>query len=130
VNLRALLASGRTLIVTGLLQVPLSVLLGLGIFSALRALGLTALEGRYVPLYLGLACGFSSTLLVIKLLQERLRLDTVAGRLCLGLLIFQDIWAITVLALQPSFDDPSMTPIALTFAGIALLVAVAYLFSR
>jgi Kef-type K+ transport system membrane component KefB len=130
VNLKSLLASGRTLIVTGIVQVPLSVVLGLGVFMALRMVGLTALDGRYVPLYLGLACGFSSTLLVIKLLQERLRLDTVAGRLCLGLLIFQDIWAIVVLALQPSFDEPSLTPIALTFGGIALLIAVAYLFSR
>jgi voltage-gated potassium channel Kch len=41
------------------------------------------------------------------------------------LLIFQDVWAIVFLALQPSFEEPQIAPILLTFAGIAIIVGIA-----
>src|SRR5688572_26201845 len=130
VNIRSLLASGRTLVVTGLLQVPLTVAFGLAFFLVLDWLGLLLIAGRYIPLYLGIATAFSSTLLVVKLLQERLQLDSIAGRLCVGLLIFQDVWAIVILAVQPSFDAPALRPIALTLAGIFVVIAVAVAAAR
>jgi Kef-type K+ transport system membrane component KefB len=92
--------------------------------------GWALLAGFYPALYLGVACAFSSTLLVVKYLQEHLRLDSVAGRLAVGLLIFQDIWAIVFLALQPSFADPSIAPILMTFLGTAILAAIATLVAR
>lgn len=130
IDLRALLSSGRTLVVTGLAQVPLSVLLGLGAFSLVGALQLGFMGSSYAALYLGLASAFSSTLLVVKVLHDRLQMDTVDGRLCIGLLIFQDIWAIVILAVQPSLDDPQLGPIVGTFAGVALVIAVAALAAR
>jgi Kef-type K+ transport system membrane component KefB len=122
VNLQSLLASGRTLVVTGLVQVPLTLAAGLGVFMITQAF--------YPSLYLGVACAFSSTLLVAKYLQEHLLMDTVAGRLCVGLLIFQDIWAIVFLALQPSFENPSIAPILLTFLGTAILATLATIVAR
>ena len=130
VNLGALLASGRTLVVTGLLQVPLTLAVGTGVFLAVGATGWTLLGGFYPALYLGVACSFSSTLLVVKYLHERRLLDSTAGRLCVGLLIFQDVWAIVFLALQPSFANPSIAPIALTFAGTAVVGVAATLVAR
>ncbi len=130
VNLGALLASGRTLVVTGLLQVPLTLAVGTGIFLAVGVTGWTLLGGFYPALYLGVACSFSSTLLVVKYLHERRLLDSTAGRLCVGLLIFQDVWAIVFLALQPSFANPSIAPIALTFVGTAVVGVTATLGAR
>jgi Kef-type K+ transport system membrane component KefB len=130
VSVQGLLASGRTLLVTGLVQVPLSLALGFGIFFGIGLTGWGLVAGVYPALYLGVACAFSSTLLVVKHLQEHLLLDTVAGRLCVGLLIFQDVWAIVFLALQPSFADPSIAPIALTFVGTAVVAAIATVISR
>jgi Kef-type K+ transport system membrane component KefB len=130
VNLKSLLASGRTLIVTGALQVPLTLGAGLGAFLLIGASGWGLVNGFYPALYLGVACAFSSTLLVVKYLQEHLKLDTVAGRLAVGLLIFQDIWAIVFLALQPSFANPSISPILATFAGTAVLALVATVIAR
>ena len=126
-DLRALLASGRTLIVTGLVQVPLSVAVAYGVFVAADGLGFA---GSHAPLYLALACGFSSTLLVFKVLQDRLQLDTVDGRLCIGLLIFQDIWAIVVLALQPNLESFDVGPLIGTFAGVAIVIVTAWLVTR
>jgi Kef-type K+ transport system membrane component KefB len=130
INLKSLLASGRTLITTGALQVPLTLGAGMAVFLGLQALALPLLAGKYVPLYMGIACAFSSTLLVVKLLQQHLQLDTVAGRLCVGLLIFQDIWAIIILAVQPSFESPELGPIALTFVGIFVVGGVAWAAAR
>jgi Kef-type K+ transport system membrane component KefB len=134
-DLGALLASGRTLIVTGLLQVPITVALGYGLFALVTALGLGTVlggadPGSHTTLYLGLACGFSSTLLVVKALQERLQIDTVDGRLCLGLLIFQDIWAIVILALQPNLGSFDAAPLIATLLGVAIVIVVAALVAR
>ncbi len=130
VNLKSLLASGRTLVVTGIVQVPLTLAAGCGAFLVVGLTGWSLLGGFYPALYLGVACAFSSTLLVVKYLQEHLQLDTVAGRLAVGLLIFQDIWAIVFLALQPSFADPSIAPILMTFLGTAVLAAIATTVAR
>jgi Kef-type K+ transport system membrane component KefB/voltage-gated potassium channel Kch len=130
VNLRSLLASGRTLVVTGLVQVPLTLAAGFGVFLLIGLTGWLLVDGVYPALYLGVACAFSSTLLVVKYLQAKRLLDSTAGRLCVGLLIFQDIWAIVFLALQPSFADPSITPILRTFAGTAIVAGVAVAVAR
>jgi Kef-type K+ transport system membrane component KefB len=130
VNLKALLASGRTLVLTGLLQVPLTLAAGVGAFLLLGLAGLAFAGGFYPALYLGVACAFSSTLLVVKYLHEHLLLDTTGGRLAIGLLIFQDIWAIVFLALQPSFADPSIAPILLTFLGTAIVATLATAIAR
>ncbi len=130
VNLRSLLSSGRILVVTGIVQVPLTLAVGFGVFLVIGLTGWSLVSGTYAALYFGVACAFSSTLLVVKYLQEQLRLDTVAGRLCVGLLIFQDIWAIVFLALQPSFANPSVTPILLTFVGTGIVAALAHAVSR
>lgn len=130
VNPRALMSSGGTLLWTGLLQVPLTVLAGFLFFSALPVLTAIDLGSRYAPLYLALASAFSSTLLVARFMQERRVLDTVSGRLTMGVLVFQDIWAIIALALQASFEAPQWLPIVLTFAGIALLSTLATLGAR
>ncbi|MGE0399245.1 MAG: cation:proton antiporter [Kofleriaceae bacterium] len=130
VNLKSLLASGRTLVVTGAVQVPLTLAIGAGAFLLVGLTGWSLVSGFYPALYLGVACSFSSTLLVVKYLQEHLKLDSVAGRLAVGLLIFQDIWAIVFLALQPSFANPSIVPIALTFGGTLTVGALATIIAR
>ena len=79
VHVGNMLASGRVLLVTGLLQVPLTLALAGLAFLALRLSSWELLAGPYVPLYLGAACAFSSTLLVVKLLQERLKLEKHYG---------------------------------------------------
>lgn len=128
-DLNALLASGRMLIGTGILQVPLSVALAFGVFMGLGAVGFGTTE-MYPALYLALACAFSSTLLVVKVLHDRLQVDTVDGRLCVGLLIFQDIWAIVVLALQPNLQAFQIAPLIATFVGVVLIIVVAGLGTR
>ena len=137
IDVRKLLASGKTLIITGLLQFPLCVLFGYGIVTGLTTLGVGgALLGvggegpNYVPLYVGFVVAASSTLIVVKLFQEQFQLDTTVGRISLGILIFQDIWAIVVIAVQPNFADPQVTPIVFGFLGIGVLIALAVVLAK
>jgi Kef-type K+ transport system membrane component KefB len=63
-DLHALLASGRTLIVSGLLQVPLTLGVAFAVFMGAGALGFGSGD-LYPTMYFALACAFSSTLLVV-----------------------------------------------------------------
>ncbi len=128
IDVRALLDSGRTVIVSGLLQYPLTVVLGFLVGQGMLLLGVASgLLGGFGALYVGLAVAASSTLLVVALFQQSFTLDTVTGRIALALLVFQDLWAIIVLALQPNLDNPSVGPILSSFAGIAIMVVLAWL---
>ncbi|MGB5438334.1 MAG: cation:proton antiporter, partial [Gammaproteobacteria bacterium] len=124
--------SGRILIITGFLQYPLSILFGMAAawLLARSGVGGEMLTTGYAPLYVGFVCAASSTLLVVKLFQQSFQLDTEVGRVALGLLIFQDIWAIGVIAVQPNFSAPASGPILLSFLGIALLACTAALIAK
>jgi Kef-type K+ transport system membrane component KefB len=132
IDVRKLLSSGRILIVSGLLQYPLCILFGVAVTELLLWLGIgdELLAGGYAPLYVGFVVAASSTLLVVKLFQETFQLDTEAGRIALGLLIFQDIWAIGVIAVQPNFTAPAAGPVLLSFLGIAVLALLAAFIAR
>lgn len=132
IDIRAILKSGRTTIVAGLLQYPLSVAFGFALVKLLVFFGFASslLGGEYAPIYIGIVMAGSSTLLVVKLFQDSFQLDTEPGRVALSLLIFQDIWAIIVIVLLPSLGAPQIVPILFTFLGIGVLVAIAVVLSR
>jgi voltage-gated potassium channel Kch len=69
-------------------------------------------------------------LLVVKLFQEHFELDTEPGRLALGMLIFQDIWVIIVILIQPNIQNPEIGPIMMSFLGIGILSLIAVGLSR
>ncbi len=61
----------------------------------------------------------SSTAIVIKLLHERGELDTVHGRIILGVLLFQDLCVVPMMALVPALAAPGATQ------AVAILLALA-----
>ena len=124
IDFKKILGSGKPIIVTGLLQYPLTILFGALSVKVMVWLGIggTLLsESPYASLYMGVVLAGSSTLLVVKLFQEHFELDTVPGRLALGILIFQDIWVIVAILIQPSLQNPELGLIAMSFLGILLL---------
>jgi len=135
-DLRKVMASGRTIMLSGALQFPLCVAFGFLAAQPLIYFGIGGSMlgpgggGIYAPLYIGFIVASSSTLLVVKLFQESFQMDTLAGRVSLGLLIFQDIWAIVVIAVQPNFDNPQVGPILVSFLGIAIVALLAALLAK
>ena len=127
INVKKLKEVGRSLVVTGSMQFVICVLLGLGFFSLL---GFTMGGGNYNLLYLAVCCGLSSTAIVVKLLYSKFELDTLAGRLTLGILVFQDIWAIIMLSIQANLASPDVILILLSFVKGALVVLISLLASK
>jgi Kef-type K+ transport system membrane component KefB len=115
IDLKKLVSSGRVGAPVAIGQVVLCSLIA---WAAMQLLGFEGLPA----LYLGVASAFSSTMIVVKLLSDKSELDTVDGRLTLGILLVQDALAIVVLALQPNLQNPSLLPIAKSLvAGVALV---------
>ncbi|HEY6548604.1 MAG TPA: cation:proton antiporter [Vicinamibacteria bacterium] len=126
-DLQKLLGAGRPLVLAGLLQAPLCALLG-GLLAV--AAGFAQGGGRFDAAYAGLCLALSSTMIVVKLLYDKYELMTQPGRLTLGILVFQDVWAILLLALQPSLMNPSLATLAGSLGKGALLVTASLLASR
>ncbi len=130
IDLKRMFQAGRLVVVTGLVQFPISVALAAGILWLLSSLGLDLGQGPQAVLYLAVAVSISSTMIVVKLLYDKRELDTLAGRITVGILVFQDIWAIVVLAIQPNLADPRLLGLLRTFGAGAVLVAASLLLSK
>ena len=124
-DLKKLLAAGRPVIVTGLLQFPLCVALGLAFFLPF---GFRITEGLGL-LYVAVCLAISSTMIVVKLLYDKFELDTLPGRITLGVLIFQDLWAIVVLAIQPNLLNPEFLPLVESIVRGVVLISVSLIIS-
>src|SRR5687768_1087405 len=126
-NIKALMAAGKQLLVAGFGQFPVCVAFGLVLF------GLLGYPLKGIPadgLYLALMCALSSTAVVVKLLYDKGELDTLPGRMTLGILVVQDIFAILVLALQPNLTNPSAGPILKAIGGTVIILVVGFAVSK
>jgi Kef-type K+ transport system membrane component KefB len=127
IDLKKLSSAGRTLLVAGISQFPFCVALGIGLALLL---GMPLGTGNLDWLYLAVTLALSSTLIVVKLLYDKLELTTLPGRITLGVLVCQDIWAIVFLAVQPNLRDPQAIIIAASFVKGAALVFTTLALSR
>jgi len=96
----------------GVLQIVL--LFGIAFFVAL-GLGFSGAA----PTYIALVVAFSSTMIVVSLLAEKRELDSLHGRIIIGILLIQDIAAIVALAVLSS---------NLTFANVIMVIGKVLLF--
>ncbi len=126
IDLKKIVRAGPVILLAGGVQLIGGALLGILFFIAI---GMQK-AGGYDALYLCVACALSSTVIIVKVLYEKRELDTLAGRITLGVLVLQDIFAILFLAIQPSLDDLEFSIVALSFARAGALVATALLLSR
>jgi Kef-type K+ transport system membrane component KefB len=139
-DLKKLKESGKSLITTGIAQFILCAAMGLGFFMLMgftigepyeyRIFGVKVLGGEYDLLYLAVCMALSSTTIVVKLLYEKFELDTLAGRLTLGVLVFQDIWAIVLLSIQSSLANPQVMAILLNFGEAGLVILISMVLSK
>jgi Kef-type K+ transport system membrane component KefB len=72
----------------------------------------------------------SSTVIIVKILYDKRELETLAGRVTLGVLVLQDIATILFLAVQPNLKNPSAGVMVVAVWHVILLLAVAFLASR
>ena len=115
----------------GSLQLGITVLLTMAVL-------LTAGLKPGVALFWGFLVAVSSTAIVMKVLEERNEIETMPGRISLGILLFQDLCVVPMMALVPVLAARGSTQllevvVALgkSLAVVALIVVTArYLFPR
>jgi Kef-type K+ transport system membrane component KefB len=118
-----------------------AVLAGIGqvVFTALGGLVLSLALGfdLMASLFLATALTFSSTVVVVKLLDQKNELDSLYGRIAVGIFLVQDLVVIVALTFLAGLGTgEAMTlegvswGLARAFGGMALLLATALLASR
>jgi CPA2 family monovalent cation:H+ antiporter-2 len=127
------LKSMRTLVFgLGLSQVVLTMLVTvLGHFLLVWAYA-TVLQGTWEmgwrgAIVLGGALAMSSTAIVVKLMVERLELESEHGRRVMGVLLFQDLAVVPLLVLIPALGSPPdemFTALGLAMVKAALLLTL------
>ncbi|MEK6757581.1 MAG: cation:proton antiporter [Nanoarchaeota archaeon] len=80
----------------------------------------------FVPsIYVGIALMFSSTIIVMKLLSDKKQLDSLFGKIAIGILIIQDLVAIIILMFISSFSGgTTLNSFAVRgiFGGLSLIL--------
>ncbi|MGH7314384.1 MAG: cation:proton antiporter [Candidatus Rokuibacteriota bacterium] len=125
-SLPRLLQAGRVITVSGLLKVPICAAVAWFVLAPVAAF--TA--GPFDRLYLAIGTGFASTLILVKLLSDKRELTTFAGRVTLGILVFEDLYAIAFLALQPNLTRLHAGSLIMSLGTGAALLGAAILAGR
>lgn len=127
IDLKKIVRAGKVILFAAGGQLIGGCLLGVLFFVGI---GLSLGGGQFDAVYLCVACALSSTVIIVKVLYEKRELDTLPGRITLGVLVLQDIFAILFLAVQPSLANLEVSVILLSIGRVAVLVAAALLVSR
>jgi len=117
-DLRKLKGVGKSAGLVGVGQMLFTTLIGFSIaffiFEPLQAA------------YLAVALAFSSTVIVVKLLSDRKEIDTLHGRIALGVLIVQDIFAMFAMVIFANIGSFSVASLIIAMLKIAFLFFMAY----
>lgn len=130
-DLRQLKSFGTPILVAGILQIIITSTVGT--FIA-QSFGMSLIEA----VYLGLGLSFSSTVVVVKLLIDGRNLDSLYGKLSVGILLLEDVLAVVILLGLTASPTSSVFNLGLTqalpilsFSGkVFILLTFAIILSR
>jgi Kef-type K+ transport system membrane component KefB len=127
IDLKKVLGAGRAIVVTAVVQILGGCALGFVFFKwlAIRWGG-----GSLDAVYLTVTAALSSTVIIVKILYDKRELDTLVGRITLGVLVAQDLFAILFLAVQGTLKHPAAGPLIASLFKVVVLVATALMSSR
>jgi Kef-type K+ transport system membrane component KefB len=125
IDLKDMLRAGRVITLTAGAQILGCVVIGWLLFAWVGPA-----QSHLEALYLAVAAAMSSTVIIVKILYDKRELETLAGRITLGVLVLQDIATILFLAVQPNLKNPSASVLLQALWHVVLLLAVALLVSR
>lgn len=110
-NPRVIKEVGKVAAITGLIQIGLTTAVG---FMAGRLLGWTKTESVFV----GLALAFSSTIIILKLLNDKKEQTRLYGKITIGILLIQDVVATMALLLGAARTEGAFSFSMLVYLGV------------
>jgi Kef-type K+ transport system membrane component KefB len=113
---------GKVSLVTGIGQILFTSLIG---FFISRALGFSILVSGYIAV----AITFSSTIIIMKLLSDKKDTEKLYGKISIGFLLVQDIFAIILLMIISSFSGGlNFGELSFQSLSIGLLLIAGFVF--
>jgi len=116
-KLKDLRSIGGAAIGIGISQILLT---GLAGYSLGTVLGFSSLSS----LYIAIALTFSSTIIIVKLLSDRRDLNSLYGKISVGILIVQDLVAVFILMFLSVFNSQAQSAISPEAVGNVVMKAV------
>jgi len=120
-NFNYLRKIGKIAAIAGMGQVVFTSFIG---FFILISLGFT----KQAAVFLAISITFSSTIIIMKLLSDKGEVRTTYGRNTIGLMLIQDIIAITIMILLPSLKDGGAMALSMALLTIKLTLFVLVVF--
>ncbi len=122
-DFRILKKFGKVSFVVGIGQVVLTTLIGffIGQWFGFDYIG---------SILIALALSFSSTFVVVKIITDKKELDSLHGKISLGILIVQDFVAALVLTIAPVLKSGTEFIILTQLGKVALLIGAVFLFAH
>ena len=127
IDLKKIASAGRSITLTALVQITGGAVLGLVFF---RLCGFAIGGGKWDALYLAVAGALSSTVIIVKVLYDKHELDTLSGRITLGVLVVQDLAVILFLAIQPDLEHLAPGILLYSILRVIALVVATFAVSR
>ena len=112
---------GKTILIGGILQIALLFFIA---FFVSQYFGFN----NQAAIYIGLVVAFSSTMIVVKLLSDKRELNSLHGRIIIGILLIQDVAAIIALAVLAS--DLSLKSIMMISAKGIIFILATFILSK
>ncbi len=122
-DLKSLKSVALVSTIGGTIQMIILFIIG---YIAALAMGFVNLEGAYIGLFLA----FSSTMVVMKLLSDKRELNTLHGRIAIGILLMQDIFAVLAISILSSTQGFGGAVLGIVLAKLISMFLVAYLLSK
>lgn len=124
-NYRVIKEVGKASVLTGIGQVTFTTLIAYMFVQALGFSGASAL-------YISVAMAFSSTIIILKLLNDKKEQNKLHGKISIGFLLVQDVLATVALVLASASGSGSLGPADITILILkaAMLFAGLYLITQ
>lgn len=122
-NLRNTFQIGKTAVIVGVGQIFITSIIG---FLLVLLLGLNLMSSIYVSI----ALTFSSTIIIVKLLTEKDDINSLYGKISVGVLLVQDLVIVLILMFLAGLETGSfnfLSFILLIFKAAVLFISVWYL---
>jgi Kef-type K+ transport system membrane component KefB len=127
IDLKKIAGAGRCITLTALVQITGGVVLGIIFF---RLCGFAIGGGKWDAIYLAVAAALSSTVIIVKVLYDKQELDTLPGRITVGVLVLQDLAVILFLAIQPNLENLAPSILLFSLLRVIILVVATFAVSR
>jgi Kef-type K+ transport system membrane component KefB len=127
IDLKKIVGAGRCITLTALVQITGGVVLGIIFF---RLCGFAIGGGKWDAIYLAVAAALSSTVIIVKVLYDKQELDTLPGRITVGVLVLQDLAVILFLAIQPNLEHLAPSVLLFSLLRVIILVVATFAVSR